>query len=228
MIARQFAFPLLLTVLVFSRLPCAAQEGASVTLQFLSFPRAMDPEPVELVVGEGKTIEVEIPSNELSQSHKVPRMATWAVGETVDGPDGKPVFNTFGKARALASPKQLILLVRKGKDYADGFELIPVDNQIARFGGGKFLFMNAAKVDIAGKIGEDKFALKPGRHVIVKPKMKAGERTLHASLYYRKDGEPKPFFSSRWPVGDYARALVFFYHDPDTERLRLHTIRDFL
>jgi hypothetical protein len=46
---------------VLALLPCAAQEGESVTLRLLSFPRAIDPAPVELVAGEGKTIKVEIP-----------------------------------------------------------------------------------------------------------------------------------------------------------------------
>lgn len=79
-------------------LPCAAQEGESVTLQFLSFPRAINPEPIELVVGEGKTIKVETPSNELSPRYKIKLQSTWMVGETLVGTDGKPAFNVFGKA----------------------------------------------------------------------------------------------------------------------------------
>ncbi|NNC87190.1 MAG: hypothetical protein HKN82_01880 [Akkermansiaceae bacterium] len=208
--------------------PGAAQEGEKVTLRFVSFPRSTDPDPVELLVGNGVTTEVAIPSNEISGAYEVPRQGTWAVGETVQGPDGEPSFRIFGKAKALASPTQLILLVRKGKEYADGFEVIPIDSRVTRFGGGKFLFMNAAKVDIAGKVGDQKFALKPGGHTILEPRAEAGERTFHTSLYFRKDDEAKNFFSSKWPVSDRARGLIFFYHDPRTQRLRLHTIRDFL
>jgi hypothetical protein len=212
----------------FSLLPCAAQEGESVTLQFLSFPRAINPEPVELVVGEGKTIKVETPSNELSAPYKVKLQATWMVGETVVGKDGKPAFNAFGKATALAASEQLILLVHKGKTNADGFEVIPIDYRPTEFGGGKFLFMNAAKVDIAGAVGTEKFALKPGKYSIIKPKGDPDTKGLvHATLYFRKDDQAKPFFSSTWPLSDVARSLIFFYHDPDTNRLRLHSIRDF-
>jgi hypothetical protein len=209
-------------------LPCAAQDAASVTLRFLSFPRALNPEPVELLVGEGKTIKVEIPTNEISVPYKVTLQASWAVGETVNGKDDKPVFNVFGKAAALASSQQLILLVRKGKANADGFEVIPIDNRDTEFGGGKFLFMNAAGIDIAGVVGSEKFAVKPGKHTIVKPKVEPDTKGLcNILIYFRKDNQAKPFFSSTWPLSDKARGLIFFYHDPDTQRLRLHTIRDF-
>lgn len=208
--------------------PCAAQDGGSVTVRFLSFPKALDPKPVELVVGEHKTIKVEIPSNELSPPYKVPQAGAWVLGETTAGSDGKQTFHEWGRAKALASPAQLVLLVRKGKENADGFEVIPVDNRTASFGGGKFLFMNAARVDIAGNIGEQKFVLKPGRHAIIEPKARPGAHTFQTELWFRKDDAARPFFSSQWPVSDKARALVFFYHDPAGERLRLHTIREFV
>ncbi len=42
-----------------------------------------------------------------------------------------------------------------------------------------------------------------------------------------KGDKSKNFFSSKWPVNNRARGLIFFYHDPDTRRLRLPTIRSF-
>jgi len=210
-----------------SLLPCAAQEE-SVILQFLSFPKAIDPKPVELLIGDKKTLTVEIPSNELSVTYKVNRQTVWAVGESATGEDGKPTFKVFGQAPSLATPKQLILLVRKGENYSDGMDVIPIKNDIKDFGGGQFLFMNAAKIDIAGEAGGEKFVIKPGTHTIVSPKPGENGRTFHAMFYFRKDNEAKPFFSSKWPVADSARALIFFYHDPETIQLRLHSIRDFL
>jgi hypothetical protein len=150
------------------------------------------------------------------------------VGETVEGKDGKRAFNVFGKATALAATEQLILLIHKGQANADGFDVIPIDYRLTEFGGGKFLFMNAAKVDIAGVVGTEKFVVKPGKYSIIKPKGENGDKKLvHTTIYFRKDNQPKPFFSSTWPLSDVARSLIFFYHDPDSKRLRLHTIRDF-
>lgn len=214
-------------LLIITGAACHAQDGA-VTLRFLSFPKSIDPEPVELLTGEGRTIEVEIPSNELSPPYKVPRLAVWSVGETIDGPDGKPVFNEFGRARALSSPSQLILLLRKGAAHSDGFEVLPIDNRVGRFGGGRFLFMNASKVDVAGEVGGETFAVPPGGHTIVTPRAGENGRTFLARFFYRVDKKAKPFFSSKWPTSEQSRGLIFFYQDPDTKRLRLHSIRDFL
>jgi hypothetical protein len=227
--AHHFARLVLGASLGLALLPCTAQDGVEVTLQFLSFPKTIDPKPVELLIGDGKTIEVQIPTNEMSAPYKVRQQGTWAVGKSVTGEDGKPAFKAYGSSKALASPKQLILLLRKGPENADGMDVIPIDNQVKSFGGGKFLFMNAAKIDIAGVVGEEKFAIKPGQHVIIKPKAELEERDhCQSSFYFRKEDEAKPFFSSTWPLNEKARGLVFFYHDPNTQRLRLHTIRTFL
>jgi hypothetical protein len=177
-----------------------------------------------------KTLKVEIPSNEISTLCTVKRQTNWVVGETVKDKKGKPIFNVLGQTLALASSEQLLLLIRKGSDQADGFEIVPIDYRGTEFGPGKFLFMNAAKLDIAGEIGSEKFVVKPGKHSIIKPKAAGNDdkKLVHATLYFRQDDQPKPFFSSTWPLSDAARCLIFFYHDPDTKHLRLHSIRDFI
>jgi hypothetical protein len=220
----------IIVVFVLCMSPCPAQEAPKVSLRFLSFPKAIDPVKVELQISEGKTIEIEAPGNEFSPPVDVVSPGVWSVGETVKGPDGKPVFKEYGRTNAVASPQQMLLLVRKGKENADGFELVALDGRVDGFGGGKFLFMNAAKVDIAGVVGSERFVVKPGKHSIVKPKGGGNDdkKLVHAALYFRADGQGKPFFSSTWPLSDAARCLIFFYHDPDTKRLRLHSIRDFI
>ena len=222
---------LILTVIAsfgISFIDCAAKEGGNIILQFLSFPKAVDPKPVELVVGEGKTIKVEIPTNTLSKSYTVKRQDVWAIGATGVDEKEKPVFNVFGKAESLASSKQLILLVRKGENNADGMDVIPIDNDTANFGGGKFLFMNATKVDIAGEAGGLKFAIKPGESTIIKPQAVNNDQASEEMFSFHKDNETKPFFSSKWPISDKSRSLIFFYNDPTSQRLRMHSIRDFI
>ncbi len=46
--------------------------------------------------------------------------------------------------------------------------------------------------------------------------------------FVRKRDKAKPFFSSKGPTTRHARGLIFFYQDPETKRIRLHSIRDFL
>ncbi|MBT8043911.1 MAG: hypothetical protein KJO79_03075, partial [Verrucomicrobiae bacterium] len=168
------------------------------------------------------------PSNELSKAYKVARLARWVVGESAADEEGQPTFKVLGQAPAIASANQIVILVRKGKENADGFDVIAIDGRVNAFGGGKFLFVNAAQVDIAGRVGEEKFVVLPGAHQMIKPKVDGGKRSAHAMFYFRKEKEARPFFSSRWPVGGKARSMIFLYHDPATKRLRMHTIRDFL
>jgi hypothetical protein len=226
----QRLYTYVLLVAGFSLFPCSAQEGAKVSLTFVTFPRNSDAEPLELLIGEAKSIEIEAPSNEISKTHLVPARSTWTIGKMVTGDDGKAKFEVYGKTKALTSSRQLLLLIRKGQTNADGFDIIAIDSRKAEFGGEKFLFLNASKVAIAGKIGKEKIALKPGSYKVIKPKPDRGVRKnlCHVSFAYGVKKEWKVFSSTIWPVHKNARALVFFYQDPSTKRLRLHAIRDFM
>lgn len=227
-------FPYLSLVLLAFGLgsPVTAQQP-EVTLRFLSFPKNATPQPVELLIGGGETLEVKIPTNALSEPYKVKRLSSWAVGKMEAAADGKQAFTTYGSAPSLASASQIVLLIRSGKDNADGMQVVPIDNNTSNFGGGKFFFMNASKVDIAGMLGGIKFALKPGKLTIIEPKELnkregGGAAGFFTEFFFRKEEEARPFFSSTWPANEKARSMVFFYHDTHNERLRMHTIRDYI
>lgn len=207
--------------------PCNAQNAADVVLKFVSFPKSAEPVNMKLAVGDGKLIDITAQSNWLSEPVRVPAMEHWVVGDMAVGPDGKAVFKESGRAKSLSSPSQVIVLVRKGKADSKSFDVIPLDAGDAGFGKGSFLFMSAARVDIGGMVGDKKFVIKPGGHAIIKPGGASGEPMMKTVFIYRQGDESKPFFSSRWPVSDVARSLVFFYHDPENSQLRFHTIRDF-
>ena len=210
-------------------LPANAQESESnrVNLRFLSFPKSMQPVELELRLSQTETEPFRAYSHECSQRIQVVSPGVWSVGETVEGPDGEETFVEYGRTPAANSQQQLLLLIRKGADNTDGFDLIALDESDSVFGGGHFLFMNACKVDIAGKVGDEKFVLRPGRHNIIEPETDEGKQSAHAMFYFRKGEEARPFFSSRWPVNERARSMVFFYHDPKSRRIRMHTVRDF-
>jgi len=211
-------------------LPCFAQED-QVSLQFVAFPKTANAEPVELLVGSGETLLVELPTNSLSPIYKVNRLSQWALGKSSTGDENEFVFETYGKAPSHASANQLILVLRKGPNDSDGFDLIPLDNQQSAFGGGKYFFMNAAKVDIAVEMGDKKFALKPLQHKLVEPepsKVEGERKYLYVYLHFRKGEEAVPFYSSTWRYSEKARGMIFFYHDTHTKQLRTHTIRDYI
>lgn len=206
-------------------------QNQQVSLRFVSFPTLSDPKPVELITGEGKTIEVELPSNSLSQAYKVPRLQSWVLGDTVTGGGGKTSFKIHGQISAGSTLNQVVLVVRKGGNDEDGYDLICFDGDAGGFSGGKYIFLNGSKVDIAGEVGNLKFVIKPRKHALLAPKPseeKNDRKYLYITLYFRKGEEATPFYTNTWRFSEKARALVIFYHDPHTQQLRNHTIREYL
>lgn len=200
-------------------------QGNEMSLQFVAFPKKLKPEPVELLIGEDKTIDVDTPGHELTQPYKVPNLKTIAVGKTVPGKDGKPVFQVYGKAESVA-PQQIILLIRKGKENSDGYHLIPIDARLPNFGGASFLFFNASNIGFAGIIGDQKFALRPGKLQIIKPKPNHPPNICQVTLSFQREGTDKwkKFYDTRWPANEKVRSLVFFYQIPGTKRVGLAPI----
>ncbi len=218
-----------LSLYLFSQ-ACFAQEE-QVALQFVTFPKIANAEPIELLVGNGETMKIELPTNCLSPVYKVNRLSQWALGKSSIGAEDEFIFDTYGKAASLASAKQLILVLRKGASASDGLELILMDNQHSKFGGGMYFFMNAAKVDIAVKIGDKKFALKPRTHKLVQPKpskVEGKRKYLYTYIHFRKGTKAVPFYENTWRFSEKARCMVFLYHDTHTKQLRTHTIRDYI
>ena len=218
-----------LSLYLFSQ-ACFAQED-QIELQFVTFPKIANAEPVELLIGKGKTIKIELPTNSLSPVYKVNRLSQWALGKSSIGAEDEFIFDAYGKATSLASSKQLILVLRKGVKVSDGLELILVDSQPSKFGGGMYFFMNAARVDIAVILGDKKFALKPRKHKLVQPKpskVKGKRKYLYTYIAFRNGTKAIPFYESTWRFSKSARCMVFLYHDPHTKQLRTHTIRDYI
>jgi hypothetical protein len=230
---KSFNLTLILAILTVAWAPhiSHAQEIEQVTLQFVSFPLAAKPEPVELIVEPGKTILVDLPTNSLSKEYKVNKNSNWILGKSSIDAEGKPTFETYGSTASLASKKQLVLVTRKGINHSDGLTLIALDCDSTGFKGGSYFIFNATKLDIAATLGETKIALKPRAHTLVNPKPSKteGERNyLYTYLYFRKGAEAIPFYTSTWRYSKKARAMVFIYHEPINERLKTHTIRDYL
>jgi hypothetical protein len=220
---------LLVSTIIFSTLSSAQEK--KVELQFVSFPITTDPKPIELLVGNENIMTVEIPTNRISPTYQVNPISEWILGKSNKNKEGKLTFETYGKTPSLNSEKQLILVMRKGDNDTDGFELIAINNDSSNFGGGKYLFFNASKIDISGEIGESKFSIKPFTYAFIKPtpsEPKDDRKNLYVVTRFLKDPQSNPFYSSTWRYNERARTLVFFYDESFNERLKIHTIRDYL
>lgn len=212
----------------FSPLQSSAQE-TQMSLQFITFPTTIEPLKVELLLSEGRTMELLVPSNELGPKVSVPRLGSLVLGENIINEEQKPEFKIYGQGKPTAAAKQLVLLIRKGNDMASGIEVRTISSDSGNFSGGKLLFVNAAKIDIAGIAGEKQFALKPGAQTIIKPNLEKNGRLAEVKFWFNNNGEAVPFFNSMWPVAEQFRGLVFFYHNPNNaNKIQIHSFRDFL
>jgi hypothetical protein len=211
----------------------AQEKREQVTLQFVTFPKWTTREPIQMVIGEGETLEFTAPSNSFSKPYQVPKLSSWVFGRMGQNEKGDPIFETFGQGKALGSKSQLILLIRLGKEAKDGLKVIALDSQLGEFDGGQFFYYNTSTFDIGGMMGKSKFLLKPGEYKIIKPNaedivVKEGQSFVQTVHLYRKEEFSNPFFNSTWHLNPKARSMIFFYQDNNQKRLKMHTIQDFL
>lgn len=204
-----------------------AQEK-TIKLRFLGFPQVPNPQPVELLVGDGKTIKVDTPGNELSQPYSVPVLASISVGETVTNEKNESVFKVYGSAKAINAEELIVLLLRKGQKPSDGFVVLPVDAGRTGFKPASYLFINASNLEVGGVIGDQKFAMKPGQRRMLQPKPNHADGICQVTLSYMKGDEWKTVYDTRWPASDKFRSMVFFYQDPGTGRLGIVPVVDVL
>lgn len=211
--------------------PTSAQEVQTISLRFVTFPVFTSDEPLELFLGEEEPIPIELPTNRLSKVYKIKNIIPCTLGRTSLNEKGKPEFTPFGTTQLLSEKEQIILVTRKGTNASDGLKLTPFNADQSGFGGGKYFMMNASSADIAGKLGETKFILKPNRHTFLSPtpsKVENNRKYLFVEVYFRKGDIARPFYTSTWRFSERARTMVFFHHDEHTRQLRTHSIRHYI
>lgn len=204
-----------------------AQEQ-KISLRFLAFPQQNAPEPIELLIGADKTIEVDTPGHELSKRYLVDPLSSIVVGKTTINEDGEAVFQSYGQAKSIPATEQIILLLRKGDQPGDGFVVLPIAANLKDFGGASFLFINASKVRIGGVIGDKKLDINPGEKKSLSPKPNFEAGICQVTLAYLKEDKFKKFFDTRWPANKNVRSLIIFYQNPETGRIGIAPITDII
>jgi hypothetical protein len=200
----------------------------NIALEFLALPKSLNPEPVELLVNESETLVVHTPGNELSRPYEVPALTSITIGKTVENEDGKPFFEIYGKADALKTSQQIILLIRKGPKNSDGFEVVPINGDLGAFDGGSFLFINVSKTNVKTMIGDSEFDLEPRQRFLISPKPNAGSNLCQVTMSYQDEGRWNKFKDTRWSTNPRYRSLIFFHQDPKTGQLGVAPIIDIL
>ncbi len=201
-----------------------------VNLQFISLPEDQNSEPLDLMIDGQNTTRIELPSNRVSKNFQVPALTTWIFGKA-SVEKGKFHFEALGEAKSISANNQLIVVLRKSEEEGGGLVLIPIDYSNSTFGGGKYYFVNLTDVEIAGTIGKSEFSLEPNKFSLLNPEpddVKGTRKYCFTELSYDKEGVMQPFVSATWRFNEKARSLVFFFRDPQTKLIKMHTVRSYV
>ena len=197
----------------FSLLGFTIAQEVKVNLSFVSFPKAFDLEPVELLVGPEKTVEIKMPTHTISRPIRVPLMPEWHLGESSVDAEGNFVFKSFGKVKSSASKDQTLIVFRSKNADNPEYEMVRLDGDANGFSGGSQFFYNATKIAIAGKVGDKEFALKPKQYKLIRanPSFEKNGRKYLGIEFFFKFEDIEKFDSTTWRHNDKVRYMVFFY-----------------
>ena len=206
-------------------------QSSKVNISFVSFPKAFDLKPVELLIGPEKTVLVKLPTHTISRPIRVAQLAEWHLGKSSEDEEGNFIFTTYGKVKASSSKNQTLIVFRSTDNdiVTPKYEIVRLDGDANGFSGGSQFFYNATKIEIAGKVGDKKFALKPKTHILFKANSsfeRNGRKYLGVEFFYRfKDIEK--FDSTTWRHNDKVRYMVFFFHSDKTRQISTHMLRTY-
>jgi hypothetical protein len=200
-----------------------AQDG-KVSLRFITFPPVTKPETFHLAVAGGGAISIEAGSRSFSQPVSVTAQEKWSVVESPANETRKEEPKVLGQAPSLPVDEQLIILLRKGRNPEDGYSMVVVPDPSGGDTGGSVMFFNLSAVKLSGLVGGKRFLLKSREHIAIKPKLSADGRNFQSRFAHHLGKKPKMFYASTWPGSERAAMFVFFFHDPSTRRLTLHSV----
>lgn len=201
--------------------------GETVSLQFVVTPEVVTDDGLELRTGEDTSVPIAMRPHEISKFYKVPDRDHWSVGKFKQAPDGTRTFVEYGRVKSLQSQHQLVVLMPKEKGDKNALKLVVVGNELVRFIGGTFLLVNGSEKDIGGTLDGQDLLIAPSESCLIENIFAKNKTSFHVQLSYRKEEKMKLFLSRKWPLNKKARALVCFYNDPESKRLKMHPIRDF-
>jgi hypothetical protein len=198
-------------------------------LRILALPPRIEHPPLFLLQGEAAAIPLEIASSRLTGPYKVSPTNAWQFALTATPAQANGTISLVASCKpAPSADEQLVVLLRKpGKEIT--YASFVLDIKRSALNERQFLVVNLSPTEIAGDIGGARMAFPPGKPVTVSPKENLGPNLCHVDfLTGGPDGKWKPFFSTNWPLKDKIRGLVFFYAAPESEKILMHTVSDFL
>ncbi len=212
----RFIYIFLLCLISVSHASPAASKGVEVRFLAARLPNNLG--KVVLTTAEQRSDPFDLPMNNLSLPQEFPAR----------------IFNILSvdHKKSLAT----VTLPEEGKSFVvlllpsskQGYTpvVMPFDNP--NFKAGDFYLHNNANKTVFGYVGTSKFALKPKRGDVLRPKGARKERFYDVSLGVKEAGGNRVLSMTRWLESKHMRHYVFFYTDPKTKRVACRMVEEFV
>lgn len=173
---------------------------------------------VVLANAEARSDPFDLPMNNLSPPQKPPTrvFSVWAVDKNVSIATVKlpEEGNSF-----------VVILLPTAKGVYSPM-VIPFENP--NFKGGDIYFHNNANKPVLGLIGKTKMSLAPGKGSVITPSGFGNDKFYYVMLGVREAEGNKVIKSMKWPSSKTMRNYVFFYVDPNKNRITYRAVDEFI
>jgi len=174
---------------------------------------------VRLVAGEWKSGDFDLPIHHLSEPQTPPERVfqVWSVAQNV------------ALARiALPEPARSFVVILIPSPEG-GYSPVVLSANNPEFRPGDIYFYNHSDKTVLGYVGTSKFTLAPARGTTVRPAGAKGEGKYYdVGLGFRDADGDRPLSLARWPVQEGIRMYVFFYINPNTQRIDFRAVDEFV
>jgi hypothetical protein len=149
--------------------PEGGEGGRQVWFAATAIPADLE-NPIRVMIGED-VLEVELSSRMTSESVAIKPDGIVRVVRPVPDPAnaGETILRDIARATVPEGvAKALIILIPRAEPTPAGILFHTIVQDLAKFGGGDYMFMNLTKLPVAVQLGEKKIALRPGQTEITR------------------------------------------------------------
>ena len=188
-------------------------------MRFLAERAPVELGQVQLAAKEVKSKPFDLPINHLSEPQTPPQrlFSVWSVAKNVSL--ATVTLPELGDAF-------IVLLIPAAEG---GYKPVVIAAQDANFKPGDIYFYNHANKTVLGYVGTAKFVLEPAVGQVLRPQGPSTEGPFYEiGLGVREKEGDRPLSTARWPIQKDMRMYVFFFINPQTQRLDFRAVDEFV
>lgn len=208
--------------------PLLAQEAPTQMVSFFAYETVEVPTTIYLRTGPRKFTALELPGANATPAVQIinPKGVIGIFGPPEKNAEGEEVYPRLGGIKCNpAWPKAFAVISSIKKDDQTVFAGHAFALSNNDFPEGSIKIANLSPALVRGKLGSLEVAFKPGEISTVRFKESAGS-LVDVIFQYKenKDAKWARMISTRWPVPEAGRRLMFVFPDPRGKGMRAKTI----